>query len=123
MANSKDLGNNHAYATVDTRPSAGVGYWTDEIIPRDLVGAKKVFFSIREATAAPSDSEESVVAVRIQFQCPGDLDWTDYVPLDGSTFAIGNRVALEDMGASVKWRAGVQYVDYTSGSVVFGFDW
>ena len=41
----------------------------------------------------------------------------------GSTFAIGNRVVLEDIGNGVDWRAGVRDDEFTSGSVTFGFDW
>lgn len=123
MANSRDSAVGREYATVDTAPdSDSDGYFTNAVNPRkDKIN--KLFFSIREATAAPSDSEESVITVRLQFQCNGDPDWTTFVPLDGSTIAIGNRLQIDDWGSGVKWRAGVHYDDYTSGSVTFGFDW
>jgi hypothetical protein len=126
MSNSRSSGTNHEYATVDSNPGY-LGYFTKPFCPRDKVktGSNKVFFSVRDATgdisAAPSALSD--VTVGLQFKCPGDLDWTDYVPLDGSELAIGNRVALEDMGAGVIWRAGVVDDGYGGGSVVFGFDW
>jgi hypothetical protein len=127
MANSKASSDNYEYATVDTLPGAS-GYFTNEVVPRDKFQKGKVhklFFSIREypddVSEAPSTN--AVVTVALQFKCPGDLGWTDFVPLDGSTFAVGNRVALEDIGAAVRWRAGVRSDEYTSGSVTFGFDW
>jgi hypothetical protein len=126
MANSRSSQPNHEYATVDTNPGAA-GYFTNPFCPRDKtkIGIPKVFFSIRDATADKSENPSalSVITVGLQFKCSGDLDWTDYIPLDGSSLAIGNRVALEDMGAGVIWRAGVVDDAFTSGSVVFGFDW
>lgn len=125
MANSKSSGNNYEYATVDTLPGAA-GYFTNEIDSRHIhkLGAK-LFFSIRETesdvSAAPSAL--SSVTVKLQFKCVGDEGWTVFVPLDGSTFAIGNRVEIDDNGNGVLWRAGVASDEYTSGSVTFGFDW
>ena len=124
MANSQNSGSNYEYATVDTYTSAG--YFTIAVDARHVykLGAK-LFFSIREALAnvseAPSDT--STVTVALQFLCPGDADWTDYVPLDGSSFAVGNRIQIDDNAAGVLWRAGVRSDEYTSGSVTFGFDW
>lgn len=127
MANRKDSGLNKEYATVDTLPSSA-GYFTNEIDPRLLLKEKKIhkiFFSIRETALdiSANPSALSVVTVILQFKCDGDLAWTNFIPLDGTAFAIGNRVALEDMGANIKWRAGVVDDNYTSGSVTFGFDW
>lgn len=126
MANSRSSDSNHEYAKVDSNPGYA-GYFTNPFCPRDKVktGSNKVFFSVRDATAdvSAAPSALSDVIVGLQFKCPGDLDWTDYVPLDGSELAIGNRVALEDMGAGVIWRAGVVDDGYVNGSVVFGFDW
>jgi hypothetical protein len=124
MANAKDSGNNKLYATVDTDPEAG-GFFTDILDPRELMKTNKVskvFFSIREAGDTQS-VDASVITVVLQFKCDGDDRWQTYVPLDGSSLAIGNRIALEDFGANVKWRAGVEDDGYTSGSVTFGFDW
>jgi hypothetical protein len=126
MANSRNSGNAFEYATVDTRPTSA-GYFTNPVNLRSKVkkGASKLFFSIREATTDKSadPSALSVITVSVQFQCEGDPGWTDYVPLDGSSFAIGNRVELSDVGTGVDWRAGVVDDNYTSGSVIFGFDW
>jgi len=127
MANSRSSGANYEYATVDTLPGAA-GYFTNEVDVRlksknDKV--HRIFFSIREEeadlSAAPSTG--STITVNLQFKCPGDSGWTNYVPLDGSSFVIGNRVAIEDIGAGVLWRAGVASDGYTDGSVTFGFDW
>jgi hypothetical protein len=125
MANSQSSGNNYEYATVDTLPGSA-GYFTKAIDVKQIrkLGAK-LFFSIREAAAELSEapSAESTVTVALQFKCPGDADWTNYDSLDGSTFAIGNRVEIDDGASGVLWRAGVRSDEYTSGSVTFGFDW
>jgi len=125
MANSKSSDNNYEYATVDTKPTSA-GYFTKEIDVRDILKTnKKIFFSIRESAAdiSAAPSELSTITVVLQFKCPGDAGWTDYISLDGSTLAIGNRLQLDDYGAGVLWRAGVRDDEYTSGSVTFGFDW
>lgn len=126
MANSKDSGTFKEYITVDTAPESDAeGYFTNEVDVRLLSKDKKVdkvFFSIREA-ADPGSIDASVMTVLLQFKCDGDARWQNYVPLDGSTLAIGNRICLEDKGANVKWRAGVTYDGYTSGSLRLGFDW
>ena len=125
MANSRSSGDNYEYATVDTLPTSA-GYFTKSIDARHkLKRNDKLFFSIREAAAdvSAAPSALSSVTVVLQFMCPGDSAWSDFVPLDGSSFAIGNRVEIEDRGAGVQWRAGVRSDEYTSGSVRFGFDW
>jgi hypothetical protein len=126
MANSRSSGHNKEYATVEEAPDE-TGFFTNDICPRDFnkEGTGKVFFSIRDAVAnlSAAPSAGSDIDVILQFLCPGDTEWTNYVPLDGSEFAVGNRVALEDMGAGVLWRAGVTDAGYGSGAVVFGFDW
>jgi len=125
MANSQSSGNNYEYATVDTLPGS-TGYFTKEIDARHIqkLGGR-IFFSIREAALEQSEapSAASTITVALQFKCPGDADWTDFDSLDGSTFAIGNRVEIDDNGMGVVWRAGVRSDEYTSGSVRFGFDW
>ena len=127
MANARSSGTNYEYATVDTLPGAA-GYFTNSICPRDKAKTdkvKKIFFSIRETnadiSAAPSDL--STITVVLQYKCQGDAGWSDYVDFAGSSLAIGNRMALEDNGNGVDWRAGVVSDGYTSGSVTFGFDW
>lgn len=127
MANSRASDTNYEYATVDTLPEAA-GYYTNEIDVRLMKKNKKVdkiYFSIRETDADQSSkpSTGSTITVDLQYKCPGDDGYTTFVPLDGSEFAIGNRVALEDFGANVFWRAGVGSDGFTSGSVTFGFDW
>ena len=127
MANARSSGYNKEYATVDTNPGSA-GYFTNEVDVRLLKKNNKVsklFFSIRETNAdiSAAPSALSTVTVVLQFKCDGDAAWTDYVDLAGSSFAIGNRVVIEDQGAGVSWRAGVRDDEYTSGSVTFGFDW
>jgi len=126
MANRRSSGSFKEYATVDTAPT-GLGYYT---YPVDLRALRKdnqevrVYFSIREYEADSSDaSDTSSMTVTLQFKCEGDLGWQDYVPLDGSALAVGNRVVIEDSGAAVLWRAGVHDYEFTSGSITFGFDW
>jgi hypothetical protein len=125
MANSKSSGNNYEYATVDTAPESDAeGYFTNEVDVRKLSNNKNVhhiFFSVREA-ADNWSLDASVITVKLQFMCPGDNRWQKYAN-GGSDFAIGDRVMIEDTGAKVLWRAGVHYDDYTSGSLIFGFDW
>jgi hypothetical protein len=129
MANSKNSGVYKAYATVDTAPSgSGLGFWTDEVCLRDKVkdglAKDKMFFSIRNQEADSSEaSDTSTMTISLQFQCPDDLGWQDYVDLNLAELAVGNRLIIEDIGAGVKWRAGVKDGDYTSGSITFGFDW
>lgn len=127
MANSRASSANYEYATVDEAPDEN-GYFTNDVDVRSLwkvSRVSKLFFSMREAEAdiSAAPSALSTATVVLQFRCPGDAGWTDFVPLDGSALAIGNRIALEDMGAGVLWRAGVVSDGYTSGSVRFGFDW
>jgi hypothetical protein len=125
MANSRSSGTNQEYATVDTRPTSA-GYFTNNVNLREKGkrGVTKMFFSIREASGdiSANPSALSTITVGLQFRCPGDVGWTDYIDLAGSSIAIGNRVILEDSGL-VEWRAGVVDDNYTSGSVTFGFDW
>jgi hypothetical protein len=129
MANSRNSKEYCEYATVDTKPTSA-GYFTNPICPRTIVsGGKtiggKIYFSIRETesdiSAAPSAL--SSVTVVLQYKNPDDEAWTDFVPLDGSSLAIGNRVLIEESANGVLWRAGVASDGFTSGSVTFGFDW
>lgn len=128
MANGRSSGTYKEYATVDTLPTA-TGYYTNEVCLRDKVNAgnakDKMYFSIRETAEDVSEAPSalSTVTVALQFKCDGDTAWTDYVSLGAETLAVGNRLTIEDMGAAVRWRAGVRSDEYTSGSVTFGFDW
>ena len=126
MANSRSSGAFKEYATVDTAP-AGLGYFTNEVCLRDLrntTNINRMYFSIRESEADSSAaSDTSTMTVTLQFKCDGDAGWQDYVFLDGSTLAVGNRCVIEDTGAAVRWRAGVKDGEFTSGEITFGFDW
>jgi hypothetical protein len=126
MANSKSSGNNYEYATVDTNPGAS-GYWTNEVSIRHLQKTTKrgsIFFSIREYEADSSQaSDTSVATVKLQFKCEGDLGWQDYKLVSGVALEAGHRITINDTGAGVRWRAGVKDGGFTSGKVIFGFDW
>jgi len=125
MANSRNDSSYQKYATVDTLPeSTGEGYYTNEINLRELqkdFKVQKAFFSIREY--GDDDSMDvSDIVVTLQFKCADDERWQDYRN-EGTAFATGDRVAIEDTGKAIRWRAGVKEDDYTSGAVTFGFDW
>jgi len=126
MANSRTSGAFKEYATVDTLPT-GLGYFTNTVNVRAIRKTNKelrIYFSIREEEADSSEaSDTSTMTVTLQYMCDGDSGWQDYVPLDGSALAVGNRVVIEDSGAAVLWRAGVKDGEFTSGSLTFGFDW
>jgi len=128
MTNSRSSGEFKEYATIDTQPSGdALGYWTNEVVPRDLkkkLKIEKFYFSIREAEADSSQaSDTSSMTVTLQFQCVGDLGWQDYVDLSGSSLAVGNCLSIDDFAAGKRWRAGVKDGDFTSGSITVGFDW
>lgn len=126
MANEQLSSTFYKYAIVDTNPDAD-GFWTGELSIRDLrkrYNVQRVFFSIREYEADSSGEGETTITVRLQFKCPGDLGWQDLYHNDGDGFNLGERIALEDTAADVRWRAGCKDGDVTgSNSVIFGFDW
>lgn len=121
MANAKSSGEHWEYATVDTAPAPGSGgYYTNEITPRSSK-LSRFYFSIRETV---DDSSPSTVVVKLQFKCPRDAGWTNYLKDGTDDWPIGCRVMINDFAAGVVWRAGVvDNSDYTSGSLTFGFDW
>jgi hypothetical protein len=121
MANITISGVNKEYVQVDTAPE-GSGYFTNEINIRNLMkrGVGKMFFSIRETTQDPSAG--SVMTIVLQFKCEGDTYWTDYSN-DSTAFKIGDRKIIDDQAVNIRWRAGVKSGGFTSGSLVFGFDW
>lgn len=121
MANSRKSGEYYEYAVVDTAPGSA-GYYTNVVQPRKL-GIGKLFFSIRNTDIEDSSGAANAsVVVTLQFKCVGDADWQDYYN-DGNDFEIGQRECIEAYAGGVSWRAGVKDQDYTSGSVIFGFDW
>jgi hypothetical protein len=118
MANSRSSGRFYEYATVEAAiDSSEGGFYTNEV-NLNTKRRDKMVFSVREKAAAPVSA--SVVTVKLQFKCPGG-EWQD--AQTDSTIAIGSRLIIEDVGGGVRWRAGVEWDGYTSGSVVFGFDW
>lgn len=128
MANSKDSGTHHEYATVDTAPGAA-GYGTEEISLRELkTKSKKIFdrvyFSIREYEADSSGaSATSDITVNLQFKCKNDPGWQDYKLINGQTITTGHRFAITDMAAETRWRGWVKDDGFGGGKVIFGFDW
>lgn len=112
MANNRRSSKRYEYAEVDTTPGAP-GYFTNPI-SLDNKPNQRASFSIRGT---------GDVTVSLQFRCPEEILWTDYVNAD-VTFTNGTRFQIEDFSQGVEWRAGViSDANYTSGSVVFGFDW
>jgi len=128
MANARSSGEYYEFITVDTQPdSTDVGYWTNTVSIKEIRNKHKItgiYFSIREFEADASDaSDASDITVKLQFMCAGDAGWTDYVSLDGSSLAIGNRLFIEDISSQTVWRAGVIADDFQSGQIRLGFDW
>lgn len=124
MANSRVSDKVKEYAIVDTLPdSDGDGYFTNVVSLRKLakdLKVEKMFFSIRNYSANES-VDNAVATVVLQFMCAGDERWQDYYN-DGNAFSVGDRIQIEDLG-DVVWRAGIKEDGYTSGAVIFGFDW
>jgi hypothetical protein len=118
MANSKVTNDDCRYATVDTDPVAG--YFTDSVSPRGI--KDDIFFSIRETDPATAPSMGSVMTVVLQFKCKGDVAWQTY-NYNSTPLVAGDRFHIEDYGAGVSWRAGVEIGGYTEGSLTFGFEW
>ena len=125
MANEVTVSDEYReYVMVDTAVGGG-GFFGGEVDIRDLKetkGIDRIFFSIREE-ADTGSIDDSVVTVVLQYKCEGDARWQTYEPLDGSTLAIGNRLRIDDNGSAMKYRAGVLEDGFTSGSLIFGFDW
>ena len=114
MANIRSSNTFSEYASVDSAVGVG-GYFTTPVSFK-VTGVKNYFFSIRELDPAVV----SVATVFIQFKCEGDDHWTDYIP--GIDLTVGVRLFVE-AGGSVQWRAGIKEAVFTSGGIVFGFDW
>lgn len=110
MANSQLNGERYEYASIDTAPGAA-GYWC-----KPVSVAKKsngVFFS---------RSGGGDATVHIQFKLAGGGDtWTDYLTTED--LSDGARLRFADAAGDVHWRAGVKNGNYTSGTVIVGFDW
>jgi hypothetical protein len=128
MANSRDSGEFYEFITVDTAPdSTDIGFWSNKVSIKQIRNLKKItgiYFSIREFEADDSEaSDASDITVKLQYMCAGDEGWTDYVSLDGSTLAIGNRLFIEDISSQTVWRCGVVADDFQSGQIRAGFDW
>ncbi len=102
-------GKRYRYASIDTAPAAG-GFWSTPISVSDL---NKLWF-IRKGGG--------VATVTIQYATPdAPTTWVDY----STTLSIGDgvRFIIDDAGHGIRWRAGVKEGDYTSDTVITGFDW
>ena len=112
MANTQD--NDKVYsrdATINVAPGAG-GFWTQKVSPRERK-VNRLYASVRETGA----SALFTATVTLQFQMPGDDEWSDY-----ETYTAETRKIIED-DAHVKWRIGVKQGDYTEGELTVGIDW
>jgi hypothetical protein len=111
MANQQLKGPRYKYASVDTAPGAD-GYWS-EPVGLSQERAPALFANVAGGGSA---------TVTMQYKLPySGSAWTDYTT--DETLESGGRFRLDDMGGGVKWRMGVKNGDYTSGTVVVGFDW
>ena len=81
-------------------------------IKRSRRDISQIYFSVRDAAGT------GTMTVTLQFICPGETVWTDY-----DTYTAVTRLLIEGAAAGVSWRAGVKDADYTSGELIFGFDW
>lgn len=110
MGNESISDNFYSYVRVEEAPGVD-GVWCAPV-----GGLKektdKLFFSYRGG---------GVVIVTIQFICPTDLAWTDY--LTDETLENGARFLLEDNASGVKWRVGVKQGGYSSDISIIGLDW
>ncbi len=115
MSNSRTKKESHSYASIDEAPVAD-GYWCEEV-SMNKNKTNKLYWSRRGA---------GVGTVTIQFRCPGDSAWTDYVTDEG--LASGERFIIDDNAAGVRWRTGIKEDTsadntYTSGTITVGLDW
>ena len=111
MANAKLNGPRYKYASIDTAPAAG-GYWTDSV-SMSSNNTLQLFFSRNGGGNA---------TILLQYRLPhAGSAWVDYV--SDVTLDDGVRCIIDDHGAGVKWRAGVDVGGYSSGTVIIGFDW
>jgi len=114
--NAKLNGPRYHYASIDTAPGSG-GYWSDAV-SMSAVNANRLQFS---------RSGGGVGTVLIQYKLPHTgAAWVDYdSPI---SLVDGVRCVVDDAGAGVKWRAGIEedtsaLSTYTSGTIIVGFDW
>ena len=111
MANQKLNGPRYSYASIDTAPGAD-GYWSDSV-SMSKANANELFASI---------SGGGVATVTLQYMLPhSGAAWTDYTTSE--TLESGGRFRMDDHGAGVKWRIGVKNGNYTSDTIIVGFDW
>lgn len=115
MANSRSSAHRHEYASIDTAPGTD-GYWCNEVSMAEK-RVNQLFWSRRGA---------GIGTVTIQFKCPGDSTWTDYVTTED--LSTGQRFRLDDQAIGVRWRTGIKEDTsandcYTSGTITVGFDW
>ena len=96
MANSQVTSDRYRYASIDTAPGAD-GYWSQSV-SMSQVKAGPIWFS---------RSGGGTATVHLQYKAPWYDGWVDY-ETDVDLSVDGTRCILEDMGAGVKWRAGVK---------------
>ena len=111
MANQQLKGPRYKYASIDTAPGAA-GYWSEPVsLSQERVTA--IFFT---------RSGAGVGTVHLQYKLPHTgSTWQDYYTTE--SLVDGARLKVADQGAGVKWRAGVKNGNYTSGTIITGYDW
>ena len=107
MANTKTTGDYKNYITIDTSPGSA-GFFTDAISER-TERLQDLFFSMRG---------NGIGIVTVQFKHQDDSTWTDY-----DTYTDPGRYAIRGGAAGIIWRAGIISGNYTSGTIITGFDW
>jgi len=112
MANTLLSATHHEYVSIDTAPGAS-GEWSNPVIVKKSKDVKALFFS---------RSGGGVAVVSLQYLLPHDgAVWTDYVTSEN--LSDGCRFRLDELGTGVQWRAGIKLGDFTSNTVIVGFDW
>lgn len=112
MANTQLSGDRYEFASIDTAPGAE-GFWTKKVKSGGIKGKNGLQVSI---------SGGGTAVVTIQYLLPhDDASWTDYTTSE--TLESGGRFRLEDLGFHTLWRIGVKNGDYTSDTIIVGFDW
>jgi len=112
MANALLEGKYYKKAIVDTAPAAG-GYSTSEV-PESVVRGfddKKLTFSV----------STGVGDVTLKYLGAGETDtWQDEA---GSPYTAGDAKQVNTTAHDRRWKATCEEGAYTSGDLIFGFEW
>jgi len=109
MAVIEKNGRNFQHIIVDDTPSEDV--IVGPITPqRNKI--EKIFFSQRGSGSG---------TIKLQFKCSIDDDFIDF--LHDEDISSGARFVIDTVNEYVEWRAILEVASYSSGTVIFGFDW